>query len=162
MSATEGGLPSHGERSNETLDSRVATESSSDEGAEEEDQVPDVQEDVLRKPTGPAPEAVVVADCLAGRGIPALTLLDSVALDHGAEGEKRREGVGELQNAEGGDEGAEVAEVGDGGGDDEGERPVDRDHADPDELARPLAEVWEPKELLENVLVEHLDADVSV
>lgn len=101
-------------------------------------------------------------DRLAGCRVPALTLLDGIALDHGADHQKRWEGVRELEDAESGDESAESAEVGDGGGDDKGERPVDWHQADPDELAGALVEVWEAEKLFQDVLVDHLDADVAV
>lgn len=42
------------------------------------------------------------------------------------------EGVSEVADAEGANEGGDVAELGDGAGHDEGEGPVDGDHGDPD------------------------------
>lgn len=56
-------------------------------------------------------------------------------LDLEADLEERREGVGEVADAEGADERLEVAEVGDGGGDDEGERPVHGHDSAPEDLA---------------------------
>ncbi len=68
-------------------------------------------------------------------------LVEGFAGEHGAlldleaDFQERREGVGEVADAEGADEGGDVAEFGDGAGDDEGEGPVDGDHGDPDEFS---------------------------
>jgi len=53
-------------------------------------------------------------------------------LDLEADLQEGWEGVGEVANAKGADEGGDVAELGDGAGHDEGEGPVDGNHGDPD------------------------------
>ena len=55
-----------------------------------------------------------------------------------------------------------LPEVGNSSGEDKGNRPVDWNHADPDELARLASEVGKTEKLLEDVLVKHLDSDIAV
>ena len=62
--------------------------------------------------------------------------MEGVEFDVVADGEPGREGVAELDDAEGGDDGDKAEEVGDGGGDDEGEGPVEGDYDGPEDFAR--------------------------
>lgn len=65
-----------------------------------------------------------------------------------------RERVGELEDADGGDDGGEAGEVGDGGGDDEGDGPVDGDEGHPEKFAVLLGKGWGAEELDGYVVVE--------
>lgn len=82
--------------------------------------------------------------------------------DFEAEHEERREGVCELQDADGCDERGKVRELRDGGGDDEGDAPVDRDNGNPEELTPLLGQRREVEDIREKVVVKDLDTDVSV
>ena len=83
----------------------------------------------------------------AGGGVEALATPEGVLLDVEGEVEERGEGVGELEDAHGGDDGGEAGEVGDGGRDDEGGGPVDGDRGDPDPFAGFVGEGWGAQEL---------------
>lgn len=101
-------------------------------------------------------------DGLAGGGVESLAGLDGTLLDHEADVEHGRERVGELQNASGGDEAGQIADLWDGGGDEEGDAPVDRHDDDPGEFPRAGAKAGEAEVVHQNVVVDHLDADVAV
>jgi hypothetical protein len=82
---------------------------------------------LLLVPADPARPSLVDALRLAGARIEGFFREHGVFLDVVADEEDGREGVGELQDAEGADEGGEVGDLRDGGGDDPGEDPVDGD-----------------------------------
>ena len=71
-------------------------------------------------------------------------------------------GVCELQDADGGDEGGELEEGWDRGCDDEGDGPVDGHDAHPEPFALLGREGRGAEEVDEDVVVEHLDPDVTV
>ena len=61
--------------------------------------------------------------------------LQRVDFDVVAQRKPRWEGVAELDDAEGGDDGDETEEIGDGGGDYEGDGPIDGDDDCPEDFA---------------------------
>jgi len=83
-------------------------------------------------------------------------------LDPEAEGQDRGHGVGKGQDEEGADEARDVRELGDGGGDDEGEGPVDGHEGGPEELAAPGRQGRGAEQVLQDLNVDDLEADVAV
>ena len=98
----------------------------------------------------------------AGGGIEALVRAHGVLLDEVPQRERGREGVAELDDAEGSDDGDEAEEVGDRGRDDEGHGPVDGHDDRPEDLALLGGEGREAEQVHEDVVVQDLDADVAV
>lgn len=123
------------ERTNQRLNSRVATQTTNDQRTKQVKDIKRGQEERLLVPAPPALHAAIHAGELLIDLVELLFGQDGALLDLEADLEERREGVGEVANAEGADEGADVAEFGDGAGHDEGEGPVDGDHADPNNLS---------------------------
>ena len=72
---------------------------------------------------------------MAGGRVKALVGAHGVLLAHVCDGEDGREGVCEVEDAEGGDDGGEADEVGDAGADYEGDGPVDGDEGDPEHFS---------------------------
>lgn len=103
-------------RSNKRLNRTVRSQRRRDQRSKQIDDMPDMHIPVL--PEGPCPtlEAAVESSDDAGRGIEAFAGLQGVPLDQKSDVEPGREGVGELQDAERGDDGGQTGEVGDLGG----------------------------------------------
>ena len=76
-----------------------------------------------------------MADILLRRLVEGLAGQHGALLDLEAELQQRGEGVGEVADAEGADQTAEVSEVGNGTSYHEGEGPVDGHHENPDGFA---------------------------
>jgi hypothetical protein len=123
------------ERTNQRLNSRVATQTANDQRTKEVKDIKRGQEERPLVPTPPSPHAAVHADEPLVSLVELLFGQDCAFLDLEADFEERWEGVGEVADAEGADQGANVTEFGDGTSHDEGEGPVDGNHADPDELS---------------------------
>lgn len=123
------------ERTNQRLNSRVATKATNDQRTKE---VKDIKRGQEKRPLVPTPPPLQPA-IHAGESLVNLVELlfgqDGALLDLEADFEERREGIGEVTDAKGADQRADISEFGDGTGHDEGEGPVDGDHADPDELS---------------------------
>lgn len=85
-----------------------------------------------------------------------------ILLDLEAKLEKCWEGICEGQDTEGANKTGDIRELRNGGRDDEGQSPVGGDHDNPKDLAHPDSKRRSVKELLEDVGVDDLDADVAV
>ena len=107
-------------------------------------------------------DARVMLNDLACRGVEALSGAQGVLarLEHNVE--ERREDVRKGQDAEGGNDRGETAEVGDAGADDVRDGPVDGDQRDPGELPVALSKWRRGEELHGDVVVEDFDTDVAV
>ena len=106
------------------------------ERAQKVDDVPHIQIPIPRhEASHQALHARVLQADLSGDGVVALTAEQGVLLDVEGEVQERREGVGELEDAGGGDDGCEAGESGDCGSDNEGDGPVDGDEDHPEEFA---------------------------
>jgi hypothetical protein len=116
----------------------------------------------LLEAADPAAGALIHPDGLAGVWVEALAGEHGGFLDGVAEVEHSGEGVGEVDHEEGADEADDAADVGDGGGDDEGEDPVDGAQAVPGDLALAGRDGREAEALLEDFEVDGLHADVEV
>lgn len=124
---TKSRTPARVKRRNETHDAGIGAQHTGSQGTQKEDEVPSLVDDVFGEETADvALDAVVMADGVACGWVEALALLgpDGVLLDLHAQHEQWGEGVGELHNAEGGDEARERAEVWDCEGDYVGDAPV--------------------------------------
>lgn len=86
----------------------------------------------------------------------------SVFLNLEAEGEDRRERVGELQDAQRSDETRDCRELRDGGADYPGNGPVCRHKSDPENLSACTGERWCMQEFLEDFDICDLDTDIAV
>ena len=116
----------------------------------------------IEEAADPAPHAAVVVDGVAGSRVEALAVLHSALVDGVAEREYGRERVRELYGAEGREDGDEAEEVGDCGGHDVGDRPVDGHDGGPEVLALLGGERGRGEEVHEDVVVEYFDADVAI
>ena len=101
-------------------------------------------------------------DNLPSSRVEALTLDESILFDLITEHEERRKSVGELQDTDSGDKTRQVADLGDGGGNDKCDAPIKRDHDDPADLARLGGETGEFEKIDEKVIVDDFEADVSI
>lgn len=79
-----------------------------------------------------------------------------------AQGQDGGEGVTELDDAKGGNDGDEAEEIGDGGRDDESDGPVNRDDDRPEDFSLSGGKGRGAEEVHENVVVKDFDADVPV
>jgi len=91
---------------------------------------------------------------LARQWVEALAGLKGVELDHVRDGEDGREGVGELQDADGGDDTRQAGEGGNASGDGERDGPVDGDHGDPGDLAGARLQRGRVEDFDKNVVVD--------
>lgn len=96
-----------------------------------------------------------MADSVAGGRVESFSVLHGSPLDPVIGRKHGREGVGELQDTESGNDGSETGEVGDTGGQDEGDGPVDWDESHPQELAGLVGERREVEKLDEDVVVNN-------
>ena len=103
-----------------------------------------------------------MADDLARSRVKALAFDDSVFFDLITQHEERREGVGELEDADRGDETRQVAELRNGGRYNKGDAPIKRHEDDPADLAGLGGEAGEAEEIDEEVIVDDFEADVAV
>ena len=116
----------------------------------------------LLEPTDPAAGTLIHPDRLAGVRVETLARQDGGFLDGVAEVEHSGEAVGEVDHEEGADEADDAADVRDGGGDEEGQDPVDGAQAVPGDLTLAGGDGREAEALLENFEVDCLHADVEV
>ena len=106
------------------------------ERAQKVNNIPHIQVPIPRhEPPHQSLHARVLQTDLSRDGVVALAAAEGVLLDVEGEVQEWGEGVGELQDAGGGDDGREAGEGGDGGTDDEGDGPVDGDEDHPEEFA---------------------------
>lgn len=96
-----------------------------------------------------------MANGVAGGGVESFSVLHGSPLDPVIGRKHGREGVGELQDTESGNHGRETGEVGDSGGQDEGDGPVNWDESHPEELAGLVGERGEAEKLDENGVVNN-------
>ena len=144
-------------------DGGIRAETGGDEGTEEVEHVEHVHvPGPGHEAADPSLHAVVVAGDAAGGGVEALVGAHRVLLDEVAEREDGRERVAELNDTEGRHDGDEPEEIGDGGRDDEGEGPVDRDDDGPEDLTLVGGQGREVGEIHQDVVVQDLDPDVAV
>jgi hypothetical protein len=119
-------------RTNQRLNRTIAAQPTHHQGPQKVKDIKTRQQPTLPIPPHPPPPSPILPDILLRLLIKPLRRQHGALLDLEADLEEGREGVGEVADAEGADEGADVAELGDGAGHDEGEGPVDWDHEDPD------------------------------
>jgi len=90
----------------QALNRRVGTQTRNGQGPDEVKDVPDIHPPGSGHEAADIPlEPAVVQDDVAGGGIEALAFEHGVFLHHVAEGQRGGEGVAELDDAEGGDDG---------------------------------------------------------
>ena len=137
------------------LHSSPNAQTSRRERAQKVNDVPHIQVPIPRQEAPhQAPHARVLQADLSRNGVVALAAAQGVLLDVEGEVEKGGEGVCELEDADGGDDGREARESGDGGADDEGDGPVDGDDGHPEEFSVPVGEGRGVEEFDAYVVVE--------
>lgn len=120
------------ERSNKRLDRRVSPHSADNQRPQRIKSQQHTRPPVLATvPPDPPPDARVAALDLARVRVKRRLALHGLLLDDIPEAEERGEGVRELDEEHGGGQADEPEEVGDGGGDDVGDAPVDGHHDRP-------------------------------
>ena len=141
---------------NEILDGGPNAQPGRRERAQKIDDVPHIQVPIPRhEPSHQPLHASVLQADLSGDGVVALTAAQGVLFDVEGEVQERREGVGELEDAGGGDDGREAGESGDCGTDNEGDGPVDGDEDHPEEFAILVSEGRGIEEFDADDVVEH-------
>jgi len=122
-------------RTNQRLNRGITTQPTNDQTPQK---IQDIEathpETLLISPPPPLP-SIIESSVSAGFGIEGFFGEHGVLLDVEAEFQQGREGVGEVADAEGADEGGDVADVGDCRGDYVGDGPVDGDDEDPGDFA---------------------------
>lgn len=112
--------------------------------------------------TGPALDTRVVAGSHTSDRVEALARQSSVYLDAVSDVQEGRESVGEVENQEGAYNSGDAVQVGDGGTDNKGEGPVERSKGVPHPAALAGGDRGEIENLLEDLHVHSLHADVHV
>jgi len=157
---------SHGstrpKHSNQTLDRSPGAHTRADETPEEVDDVHGVDVPVDHVPSDPTLDAGIVSRGDTGVGIETLAWERGVDLASVADVQDGGEGVGEVQDQEGADETGDAVQVGDGGGDDEGDDPVDGAEGVPEELALLGGDLGPVEDFLADFDVDGLHSDVEV
>lgn len=115
---TEGG--------DEDLNACLGTHTTEGETAEEEDGAADGDVPLLAVTSHPSLETVIVTGGHTGGGVETFTFQASIDLHVVTKVQQGREGVGEVENEQGANHGNKTVQVGDGGGNNEGEDPVHR------------------------------------
>lgn len=156
MSTAKRSIPALLKRSDQALNARITPQSRRDQCSQHKHQVERIQMPLLHIAPNPPLRPTIKPRRLSSHRIKPFTFLHRVLLDVEAEHEHWREGVRELQDAERGDKAGEGAEIGDRGSNDEGDAPVDGNHADPDEFSGFGGEAWEAEELLKDILIYDL------
>lgn len=127
------------------------------------DQVPDVLADL----EGAAQEeafdvAIDTGQATVGAANRGVEVAHGVSADVVAERDPRRDGVGQVKQGRSGDDRDEVGISRDGGGDDECNSPPDGHDCGVEDLASLGSHQWSVEDVDQHVVVEHLDANVSV
>lgn len=150
------------EHRDQTLDGSPDTHATASKTEQDVDSKRDAPRPALHETTSPALHAGVEAGGDAGVRVEALTGQSSGLLDLVGQHEEARERVRKVHHEDGTDETDDTADVGHGRANDEGERPVDRAKAVPVDLALPGGDGREAEDLLEDLEVDGLHADVEV
>lgn len=146
----------------QTLNSRICSERSCNQRTQEEDEMPGVQNKALEVSTHDSLEATIVSSDDSSSGIKAFPWKNCIELDLETQEEYRWEGIGELENAERGDEGCQAEEIRNRGSDDKGTRPVDWYERSPDYLSFLCGQRRCTEEVGEDIVVQDLDADIAI
>lgn len=145
-------------RIDQTLNGSICAESRQRQCTQDIENVEDTHSQFLgflrEETTDDTPHALIVADGLSSRGVETLPVSQGGALYPVRQSEKRREAIGELQNTHGGDYRGQPGEVGDTGGENKRDTPVDGNQDDPEQLAAPGGQRWTPEELDQDLVVQ--------
>jgi len=141
------------ERIDQTHDSTVRSKCSRDQRSEEENDVPSVEEETLAIPSKDSLDTAIVASNNASVRVKTFSILHCVELDLESKEKEGREGVGELENAERGDERCQAEEVRDRCGDNECDGPVHWNERSPDDLASSCRQGRSAKEIGKKTLL---------
>ena len=125
--------------------------------------VPKIQIPILRHepPHQPLHTPILQRD-LSGGWVEPFAGAQGVLFDVEGNVQPGGEGVCELDDADRGHDGGEAGEVGDGGGDEEGDSPVNGDDGDPEEFTVFVGEGWCAEEFDADVVVEDCGGGLSI
>lgn len=163
--ARKAGSTSSRERCLQRSTASIHTQTSSRQTHQKEQEVEGLQVPLLREDTS-LPSAPLLPRVNAIHGpssrVKCFLWKHGIFLNFDADVEDSWEGVGELQDAGSRDHGSDSCEFRDSSTDDEGDGPVDGNHADPEHLASLGGEWWTLEQILDDVLVDDFDANVAV
>ena len=126
------------------------------QGAQQVEDVPNIQIPIpSHEASHQSLHAPVLQAHLSGGWVETLAATQGISLDVEGNVQEGGEAIGELDDAESGDDGDEAGEVGDGGADDEGNGPVDGDESCPEEFAGFIGEGRGAEEFDGDVVVEN-------
>lgn len=150
-------------RINHTLNTRIRTQARCRQRTTQINDIKDIHiPQTAHKSSDPAPDSSIMSRDNTRSRIKALAITKSILLNEVPDSQKGREGVAELDNAECCHDAHEAKEIWDGGGDYEGEGPIDWDDDCPSDLPFLGGEGWEVEEVNKELVVEDFDADVAV
>lgn len=150
------------EHRDQTLNSSPDTHAAASKTEQDVDSKRGAPLPALHETASPALHAGVKTGGDTGVRVEALTGQSGGLLNLVRKHQKAREGICEVHHENGADKTDDAADVGHGGADDEGERPVDGAEAVPVDLALPGGDGREAEDLLEDFEVDGLHADVEV
>ena len=131
----------------DTQTSGINTKNGSCRAPEKKDDIEEIEPQLLAETTRPPLHATIVTHHSSGNGIKTFARKHSVFLDEVAQHEKWWKGVGELQDASCSDEAGEIANLREGGGDNESDSPVDGYDGYPGNFTSVGHERWEAEEI---------------
>lgn len=150
------------EDGDKSLDSSPNAHTAAGQASDDIDQTRQALSPALLEATSPSLPAFVVTSGDASVRVEALTGQLSGLLDGPAKVEHAGERVSEVDHKEGADERDDTGDVGHGSCDDEGEDPVARAKAVPCDSALASGDWREAEDLLEDLEVDSLHADIEV
>ena len=150
------------EGTDKPLHAGIGSQGAGSQRPQEIDDVEGVKQDVLPEPSRPSLQPAIQTRVSTRGWVEGFFREHGILLDLETKLENGWEGVCERKDANCADETRDVRELGDGCGDDEGQRPVGGDHGNPEDLAHPDGERGSAEELLEDVIVDDLDTNVAV
>lgn len=150
------------ENGDQTLNSSPSTHTRAGKTSQDVQGAEGVNEPALHVTTDPTLHAAVVLGGDASDGVEALTGELGTVLDGPANEHNTGKGVGEVQTEQTTNEADDTTQVGNGGGNQEGDDPVERSHRVPHPATLLGGDVRHVEDLLQDLDVDCLHANVEV
>lgn len=148
--------------SDQTFDSSPSAHSGASQTAHDVKETAGIEENVLHVTTDPTLHATVKSCSDARDGVKALTRQGGIGMNLVAKVYNAREGISEVETEETTNEVDDAIEVGDGSSNKEGDDPVARTKGVPQPAALLAGDEREVKDLLEDLNIDSLHANVEV